>query len=131
MIFDYRGEDKVNMENLRRKIGMFSVNQLNHYHVLLEAFNIIKYGSADKIQAKWLPNDQRVYSNRRKLDVKVQLVEVTCRGFSWYGAKIWNKLPEEIKSMENPDTFKARIKSFNLGNYSIVLKRVKIVINSM
>ena len=36
MIFGFRMEDKVNMEELREKIGMLSVNQMNCYHVLLE-----------------------------------------------------------------------------------------------
>ena len=44
MIFGYRQCDMVNMEKLRERIGMFSVNQMNNYHVLLEAFNIINYG---------------------------------------------------------------------------------------
>ena len=45
MIFGFRLQDQVNMEELRDKIGMFSVNQLNCYHVLKEAFNIINLSS--------------------------------------------------------------------------------------
>ena len=35
MILNYRKQDKINMEELRGKIGMFSVNQMNIYHVLM------------------------------------------------------------------------------------------------
>ena len=41
MIFGFRMQDMVNMEKLRAEIGMFSVNQMNCYHVLIEAFNVM------------------------------------------------------------------------------------------
>ena len=111
MIFSYKSLDMVNMEELRGKIGMFSVNQMNCYHVLIEAYNVIHYGSAEEIQKKWKPNDERIYSDRRKHDVKIPKVNhVRCEGFSVFGAKMWNNLPEDIKSIENPDTFKVKIK---------------------
>ena len=50
----------VNMEKLREKIQMFSVNQMSIYHTLIEAFNVIHYGSADSIQEKWLSYNERV-----------------------------------------------------------------------
>ena len=92
---------------------MFSINQMNIYHVLLEAFNIINNGSAEKIQEKWMPGIEKHYSNRRQFDVKVPSVDhVRCQGFTWFGAKLWNSLPEEIKSIKNPDTFKMKIKNY-------------------
>ena len=121
MVFGYKMTDKMNMEELRTKIGMFSVNQLNCYHVLLEAFNVINYGSSEKIQSKWIPKEQRYYSNRRQHDVKVSRVDhVKCQGFTYHAAIFWNKLPENIKEITNPDIFKARIKNFiweNIPSY--------------
>ena len=112
-IFNYRPLDKVNMEKLRYNIKMFSINQMNIYHVLLEAFNVINNGSAEKIQEKWMPRTEKHYSNRREFDVKVPYVDhVRCQGFTWFGAKLWNSLPEEIKSIKNPDTFKTKIKNY-------------------
>ena len=111
MIFNYRKQDRINMEELRTEIGMFSVNQMNIYHTLIEAFNVINYGSAENIQELWMPKLQRHYSNRRMLDVKVPKVDhIRCRGFTWYGAKLWNKLPDSIKEIKNPDLFKTGIK---------------------
>ena len=107
MIFEYKLQGKVNMEKLREKIQMFSVNQMSIYHTLIEAFNVIHYGSADSIQEKWLSYNERVYSNRRSQDVKIPRVNhISCQGFSWYGAKAWNSLPESVKSIKNPDTSK-------------------------
>ena len=111
MIFGFRVSDQVNMEKLRNKIGMFSVNQLNCYHVLIEAFNVKHFGSSEKIQGKWMQNNPGNYSNRRVHDVKVpSFGHVKCQGFSWYAAKMWNKLPENIKDITNYDTFKVKIK---------------------
>ena len=114
MIFGFRVEDKVNMEELREKIGMLSVNQMNCYHVLLEAFNVIRNGSSVKIQDKWKKTSNQ-YSNRRLNDVKVPKVNHTrCEGFSFYGAKFWNSLPEDLKAITSPDTFKVKVKEFIL-----------------
>ena len=113
MIFGFRISDQINMEKLRNEIGMFSINQLNCYHVLLEAFNIKHFGSSEKIQEKWVPENQRLYSNRRLHDVKVPKVDhVRCQGFSWYAAKLWNKLPEIIESIQKPSIFKTKKKDW-------------------
>ena len=113
MIYGYRQSDKVNMEELRKKIGMFSVNQMNIYHVILEAFNIINYGSADKIQEKWMPKSSSNYSNRRSHNVTVPRVRHTsCQGFSWNGARLWNQLPESLKIITNADAFKVQAKKY-------------------
>ena len=72
---------------------------------------LIRFGSSEKILEKWKPKEKRVYSNRRKLDVKVPKVDhVRCQGFSFYAAKMWNKLPDNIKEITDPIIFKARIK---------------------
>ena len=113
MIFGYRLSDQVNMEKLRETIGMFSVNQMNIYHVLLESFNIINFGSAEKIQEKWVNNHERQYSNRKANDVRVPIVDhVRCQGFSWHGARIWNQLPESLKTIKNADAFKSQVKNY-------------------
>ena len=113
MIFGYRMQDMVNMEELREKVGIYSVNQLNCYHVLIEAFNIIRFGSSSVIQEKWLQKSNSGYSSRRPNDVKVPKVDhKRCQGFSWFGAKLWNSLPEEIKAIQKPSVFKSKIKEY-------------------
>ena len=117
VIFGFNLEDKVNMEKLRTKIGMFSVNQLNCYHVLVEAFNVINHGSSNKIQEKWRPNNENSYSNRREHNVKVPRVDhVKCEGFALYGAKMWNLLPDDIKLIKKPKLFQNRVKEYLWAN---------------
>ena len=92
---------------------MFSVNQMNNYHVLLEAFNVINYNSADKIREKWMSRNDNHYSNRRSYIVTVPKVDhITCQGFSWYGARAWNQLPERIKMIKDDEAFKNQIKKY-------------------
>ena len=44
-------------------------------------------------------------------EVKVHVpVHEKCKGFTWYGAKMWNWIPVEIREMKNPDNFKDAIK---------------------
>ena len=113
MVFGYKLQDKVNMEKLREHIQMLSVNQMNIYNVLVEAFNVINFGSSEKIQEKWLNSNVRVYSNRRQNNIQIPRVKhVKCQGFSWHAAKLWNKLPENIKSIQKPSIFKDKIKDW-------------------
>ena len=76
--------------------------------------------TSNTIQEKWRPTETS-YSNRRKNNVKVPRVDhVRCQGFSWYGAKFWNSLPEEIKAINNPDAFKIKVNEFiweNIPSY--------------
>ena len=116
---DIKLEDRTNMTRLRTNINMFSINQLTCYHVLLEAFNIVHYGSSDVILKKWLPQEERCYPLRekRRKDVKVIVPDhVSCRGFAWYGAKMWNQLPVETRELTNPDSFKVAMKRYIWDN---------------
>ena len=113
VIFGYKLEDQINMEKLRTNIGMFSVNQLNCYHVLMEAFNVVNFGSSNTIQEKWKPNNERPYSNRRKNNVQVPRVNnVKCQGFSWYGAKLWNSLPPHVIESKNLRIFEGNLQGW-------------------
>ena len=114
MIFNYKLEDKTNMEKLRESIQMFSVNQMVCYHVLLEAFNIINNGSSEVIQEKWRMETRNYPLRRNRVkEVKVIMPEHTkCQGFTLYGAKMWNQLPIEIREIENLDRFKEMVKTY-------------------
>ena len=110
------------MSDLRNNIKMFSVNQTVCYHVLLEAYNVINNGSSDIIQNKWLQKENRHHLRRkmRKEEVKVHVPKhVKCRGFTWYGAKMWNQLPIEIQELKNPTSFKEAIKTYIWDTISI------------
>ena len=94
---------------------MFSVNQMVCYHVLLEAFNVVNNGSSDIIKKKWRPNEPRNYPMRRerKVEVKVHVpAHVSCQGFTYFGAKLWNQSPVEIQEIKLPNSFTTAIMKY-------------------
>ena len=91
-----RQSDKVNMQSLRSENKMMSVNQMTCYHILIETFNIIHFGSSNNIKNNLIPKFER--TRQGKLIVPL-VKKSSCQGFSYYAAKLWNKLPTEIKSL--------------------------------
>ena len=74
---------------------------------------VIQFGSSEKIQEKWLKKNNNAYSNRRMNNVEVPRVEhERCKGFAWYGGKMWNQLPEDIKAINDPNSFKVKMKQY-------------------
>ena len=115
VVFGYRMADQVNMQKLRESINMFSVNQMNCYHVLLESHNVVINASSQRIQDKWMPKEEKPYCTRSVTNQNVLVPnkpKKKCLGFSYYGAKLYNKLPLEIRETNSPTTFKAKMKSW-------------------
>ena len=111
-ILDININDHVNMEKLRRKMKMFSVNQMCIYHTLLEAHNVVKNKSSEQIQNKWSKTIQN-YNFRTSKDLKVpEKPNVNCIGFTYMGSKLFNSLPRNMKETLNSDTFKTLIKNW-------------------
>ena len=101
------------MVHLREKIKMMSVNQMNVYHTLLEAFNVIVNYSSEKIKLKWSDKPDNEYFLRNEKEQKGQKKpKKKCTGFSYCGAKLFNKLPSEIKEIKNSIKFKALTKAW-------------------
>ena len=53
VILGIKKEKHVNMMHVRKKIKMFSVNQMCVYHTLLETYNIIRNSASEQIKMKW------------------------------------------------------------------------------
>ena len=83
--------DRVRVEDLSKKFNMMSMNQMASYHVLVETFNIMNFGSSEKIRQKLTPAS--TYS--RSLTVPL-FKKTSCRSFSFYASRLWNTLPMDI-----------------------------------
>ena len=46
-------KEHISMQQIREKISMFSVNQMNVYHTILETYNVIRNSSSEQIKKKW------------------------------------------------------------------------------
>ena len=105
----------INMESVRQKRKIMSVNQMCVYHTLIEAYNVTKNSSSECIKRKWEHKHQNKYLLRRETtnDLKIPEKPMTkCTGFSYNGAKLFNKLPCNIREILNPGEFKTQIKSW-------------------
>ena len=90
--------------------------ELNRLRVICtEVYKILNGIAPSYMQSLFVMNRPR-YSSRRPLNLHLPRVNQTKYGlnsFRYEGAKLWNSLPEDIKSSENLITFKRLIKTWN------------------
>ena len=112
LIFGFQIKQRVNMQRLREKIKMFSVNQMCVYHTILEAYNVVKNSSSQKIKLKWENKHETNYFFRSEAKNDKRVPKKTkITNFSYFGAKLYNLVPSDIKKAENSNIFKEQIKS--------------------
>ena len=98
LIFGFQIKQRVNMQRLREKIKMFSVNKMCVYHTILEAYNVVKNSSSQKIKLKWEKKHETNYSLRSEAKNDKRILKKTkITNFSYFGAKLYNLLPSDIK----------------------------------
>ena len=123
IILGLKKKQQANMQKVRHKIKMMSVNQVCCYHTLLEAYNVIQNSSSEQIRFKWENYHENKYSfrNRTKNDPRIPDKRMkTCIGFSYNDAKRLSNLPSNVKETSNPSIFKSMIKNWiweNIPSY--------------
>ena len=114
MVAGYKRSDRINMRELREKFRMMSVNQLACYHILMECRNIILKNASKQVKDKMLPTNQKSgyeLRSEKRGDLKVLTnPKKSCQSFSYFATKLWNLLPEDIRSKTKPLQFKTAIK---------------------
>ena len=90
-------KDKVNVERIAKKHGLMSINQMTCYHVLMETYKIIHFGASEKLKNKLVPKS--VHSKSLQVPLVTKL---SCRGFTYFAAKLWNSLPPKVRVREKP-----------------------------
>ena len=104
LILGLKQKDHINMQQVREKIKMFSVNQMAIYRSLLETFNIKRKSASDQIRMKWEDQQVNTYFFRSSTQNNLKIPEKPakrCTGFTYSGAKLFNILPGEIKKCLN------------------------------
>ena len=123
VILGLNKKDHINMQYIREKIGMMSINQMAVYHTLLEAFNTIRNSASDQIQIKWLSDQEKKYELRSKTKNDLIVPEKPrskCIGFTYNASKLFNMLPNNIKEAQNANAYKILIKNYvwkNIPSY--------------
>ena len=96
---------------------MQTVNHMAVSHNIMEMYNIIQNGASESIlssltddhKSDRITRSQSTYTEGTKKD--------KMNGFTYYGAKLWNKLPDEFKGL-NHESFKRAIKKWIIDNIS-------------
>ena len=84
--------DKISCESLAKNFGFMSINQLTCYHYLVECYNVLNFGSSEKLKKKLMPKNP----NSKSLTIPL-VKKNSSRGFSFHAARLFNKLPVKIR----------------------------------
>ena len=90
--------------------------ELNRLPVMCTEIYKILNGIAPSYMQSLFVMNQSHYSSRRPLSLHLPMVNQTTYGLNSFrheGDKLWNSLPEDIKSSANLITFKRLIKTWN------------------
>ena len=81
---------------------------------MIETFNILKKNSSPQIEEKIRPRDNTRYNMRSNGKGDLHIIDKplkSCTGFTYMAGKLWNLLPDEIRTCEE-DPFKEKIKAW-------------------
>ena len=93
---------------------MLSVNQMAVYHTVMEAYNITTKNASDQLQKK-LKMHEGKHSERCAASNNLFVPEnprKKCTGFSYFGPKLYNMVPKNIKDAKTTDDFKNKLKEW-------------------
>ena len=94
---------------------MMSVNQLSVYHTLIETYNVVEKSSSEKIRTK-IVNSQEDHAYQLRSSSNNDLIvpakaRLNCQGFSYFAAKLYNKLPIVVRN-SSESVFKSSVKKW-------------------
>ena len=98
--------DKVSIKSLRKTTGTTSVNHLLCYHILIDMFNILKdtaSATMKEMLTKKLGNSNITTRSTTQNKVTAPVNYGKKNDFAYYGATLWNLLPEHIRNAETAE----------------------------
>ena len=98
--------DKVSIKSLRKTTGTTSVNHLLCYHILMDMFNILKdtaSATMKEMLTKKLGNSNITTRSTTQNKVTAPVNYGKKNDFAYYGATLWNLLPEHIRNAETAE----------------------------
>ena len=118
VVYGLKRSQHVNMDRLRNEKRQMSVNQLTVYHVALETRNIIWNNSSEELRLRMLKKEgsYNLRSDERRDLVVPPKPKKSCTGFSYTGARVWDRIPSNIRNNPKSDTFKSFLKEWILTN---------------
>ena len=94
---------QMSVEKLRDCTKIMTVNQLCCYHILVETYSIITNKSSNFIYKRWndMPGTQERERREEQIDtLTVPVNQGDKNGFLYYGARLWNLLPSNLRKLK-------------------------------
>ena len=94
---------QMSVEKLRDCTKIMTVNQLCCYHILVETYSIITNKSSNFIYKRWndMPGTQERERREEQIDtLTVPVNQGDKNGFLYYGARLWNMLPSNLRKLK-------------------------------
>jgi hypothetical protein len=114
-ILGYRVRDKVQRKKIWEETGMMTVNQMACYHLMMETNNVLNFGSSESLRECMREGGEltnvKTRANMRG-DLKVPNNVEKLNGFAYYGAKLWNRLPKELREAKTNGRFRSGVKKW-------------------
>ena len=102
-------------QELLEKDGTFTTHHRNIQYLAIEMFKVVKGLSPKVFSNLFFTRNQESYKLRQNsyfVVPKVNTVFIGTESISFIGPKIWNNIPQELKKIENLETFKSTIKKW-------------------
>lgn len=93
------------------KLGLLKFCDIYQFNILVYSFRSLK---SNKFSVQHTFNTR----NRQRASSKFQRLAITQRSINFTGPKLWNDLPEYLKSIDSLYVFKKALKSYFLDNYN-------------
>ena len=94
-------KDKVSIKYLRDTTKTTSVNHVACYHILMETYGVIHEGTSADLK-KLLTHSINTHSMNTRSATQLKVSEPDNKGrkndFVYYGAKLWNLIPESLRA---------------------------------
>ena len=109
-----------NHENLRQ-VGWLSLNQLSHYHSVVQLQSIRRTKTPKNLYSmhNWDNHQLTRQSVQNKIKpIGVPRLDISSKSFRWRSSLQYNQVPHEITNLENKSTFKKQLKCWIQENIS-------------
>ena len=95
-----------------------SVEKIITYDRAIMVHKILRKRCPENLKGKFTRRNQTSKHETRKihdLQIPKPRLELSKKSFSYVGAKIWNKIPNDIRNVESTHFFKHKMKTYLLG----------------
>ena len=96
--------------------GDLSVHQLAAFHTTMTVFKVVRSGKPLYLAKKMIlrkPGAHGVFPQRQINTIQIDCgLSISRSGFLYRGAKLWNQLPENLRSETKPGIFRSKLKDW-------------------